>query len=216
MKTKPAQAAAAGSGSAESQQTPTERHAQGFTVALPLPQGFNPANPAIPTEALVPRTAAAVPTNIAPPTVSSPVPVPVQVAASNHIVAQAPLPTPASISSPNQTVTSQAPIGTVCNTTATISSTSFSTVPPVKSPVPSIVPVVAAPGSIQEVLPTTSSPVANTTGVPTIQSNSPLMEPPVPLPTTPAETIQTNQGKPNQDQNNVSRHLPALKRHTHS
>lgn len=197
VKGKPAQAAPAVSGTADSQQSTVERPPQGPTGAVP-PQVFHPpASPAIQNEALAPHTtAAAAPNNITLPAVSSPIPVPGQVAVPTQIVTQAPVSTPASVSSPAQAVTSQATIATVVGTTTGVSSaTLLSTVAPVQSPVPSIVPIVAGPGPVQEVPPTTSSPVANPSGVSAAQSDPPAIEPPTPPAAAPAETTQTTPGK---------------------
>lgn len=200
VKSKPAQAAAAVSVTADSQQSPVERPAQGPTGAVP-PQVFHPpAAPAIQTEALAPQTtttaAAAAAPNITPPTVSSPITVPAQVAVPTQIVTQAPVPAPASVSSQAQAVTSQAPIVTVVGATTGVSSPTLpSTVAPVQSPVPSIVPIVAGSGPAPEVAPTTSSPVANPSGVPPAQSEPPAMEPPIPPAAASAETTQTPPGK---------------------
>lgn len=190
MKSKPAQAAAAVSGTAESQQSPVERPAQGSAVALPAQVFHPPASPAIQAEAPVPRTTAA--PNITPPTVSSPIAIPGQVAVPTQIVTQAPVPAPASISSPAQT----SQFSTVTGVGTTISSPSLlSTVAPVQSPVLSVVPIVAAPGPVQEVASTTSSAVSNPSGVPTAQPDPPVLEPPLHPATTPAQTTQTTPGK---------------------
>lgn len=197
VKGKPAQAAPTVSGTADSQQSTVERPAQGPTGAVP-PQVFHPpVSPAIQIEALAPHTTtAAAPNNITLPAVSSPIPVPGQVAVPTQIVTQAPVSAPASVSSPAQAVTSQATIATVVGTTTGVSSaTLLSTVAPVQSPVPSIVPIVAGPGPVQEVPPTSSSPVANPSGVPAAQSDPPAIEPPIPPAAAPAETTQTTPGK---------------------
>lgn len=196
VKSKPAQAAAPVSGTAECQQSPVERPAQGPTGAVP-PQVFHPpASPAIQNEALAPHTTAAASKNITSPTVSSPVPVPSQVAGPTQIVAQAPLPAPAPVSSPVQAVTSQIPTVTVVGTTTVVSSaTVLSTVTPAQSPVPSIVPIVTVPGIVQEVPPTIPPPVVNPSGVPQAQSDAPAVEPPMTPAAGPAETNQTTPGK---------------------
>lgn len=192
VKGKPAQSAAAVAGTADSQQCPAERPVQGPTGAVPTQIFHPPASPAIQMEAVAPlTTAAAASNNITPPAVSSPIPVPSQVAVPTQIVTQAPVPAPASVSSPAQVVTTQAPIVTVAGTPTGVSSASLlSTVTPVQSPVPSVVPIVAGPGSVQEVPPTTSSP-----GVPPAQSEPPPMEPPMPPAAPPTETTQTTPGK---------------------
>lgn len=192
VKSKSAQAAAPVSGTAESQQNPVERPAQGPTGAVP-PQVFHPpASPAIQIEALVPHTTTAGSNIITSPTVSSPIPVPSQVAVPTQIVTQAPLPVPASVSSPAQAVTSQTPTVTVVGTATVVSSaTVLSTVTPAQSPVPSIVPIVTVPGPVQEVPPTIPSPVANPSVVPPAQSDAPAVEPPMPSAAGPAETTQT-------------------------
>lgn len=193
MKSKPAQAASAVSGTIESQQSPVERHA---TVAVPVQVFHPPASPAIQTEALVPRTTAA-PNNITPSAVSAPIPVPGQVAVPTQIVTQAPVPAPAAVSSPAQT--SQASIVTGVGTTIS-SPTLLSTVTPVQSsvqsPVPSVVPIVALPGPVQEVPSTTSSTVSNPSGVPPPgQPEPPVKELLLPPATTPVQTTQTTPGK---------------------
>ncbi|XP_054464787.1 uncharacterized protein LOC129099547 isoform X1 [Anoplopoma fimbria] len=191
VKGKPAQAAAAVSGTADSQQSPVERPVQGPTGAVPPQVSPPPASPAIQTEALVPHTttttttvaaaaaaAAAASNNITPPAVPSPTPTPGQVAVPTQIITQAPVPATVSVSSQAQAVTSQAPTVTVVSATTGVSSaTLLSTVAPVQSPVPSIVPVV--PGPALEVAPTTSSPVANPGGVPAAQPSPPAVEPPM-------------------------------------
>lgn len=197
VKGKPAQSAAAVAGTADTQQSPAERPVQGPTGAVPTQIFHPPASPAIQMEAVAPlTTAAAASNNITPPAVSSPVPAPGQVAVPTQIVTQAPVPAPASVSSPAQVVTTQAPIVTVAGTPTGVSSASLlSTITPVQSPVPSVVPIVAGPGSVQEVPPTTSSPVANPSGVPQAQSDPPPMEPPLPPAAATTETTQTTPGK---------------------
>lgn len=192
VKSKPAPASAAVTGTSDSQQSLVERPAQGPTGTVP-PQVFHPpTSPAIQIEALAPHTttaAAGAPSNITLPAVSSPIPVPGQVAVSTQIVTQAPVPAPVSVSSTAQAVTSHAPVVTAVGTTTCVSSAALlSTVAPVQSPVSSIVPIVAGPGSVQEVPPTTSSPVANPSGVPPPQSDPPPTEPPVAPAAAPAET----------------------------
>lgn len=197
VKSKPAQAAAAVTGTADSQHSPLERPAQGPTGAVPPQVFLPPASPAIQIEALAPHTTAvAVPKNITLSVVSSPIPVPGQVAVPTQIVTQAPVPAPASVSSLAQAVTSQAPIVTVVGPTTGVSSAALhSTVAPIQSPVPSIVPIVTGPAPVQEVPPTTSSAVANPSSAPPVQSDPPPMEPPVPPAAAPAETTQTTPGK---------------------
>lgn len=178
VKSKPAQAAAAVTGTADSQQSPVEKPALVGTVP---PQVFpSPASPAIQTEALAPHTtAAAAPNSITLPAVSSPVPVLGQVAVPTQIVTQAPVLAPASISSPAQAAASQAPNVTEVGTTTGVSNAALlSTVAPVQSPVPSVVPIVAGPEAVQEVPPTTSSSGAKLSGVPPAQSEPPHVEPP--------------------------------------
>lgn len=195
MKSKPAQAAAALSGTFESQQSPVERHAQGSTVTVPGQVFHPPASPAIQTEALVPRTTAA-PNNNTPPAVSSPIPIPGQVAVPSKIVTQAPVPSSSSVSSPAQT--SQTSVVTGFGTTIS-SPTLLSTVTPVQSsvqsPVPSVVPIVAPPGPVQEVPSTTSSAVSNPSGVPPAQPEPPVKEQLLPPATTLVQTTQTMPGK---------------------
>lgn len=194
VKSKPAQAAVAVIGTADSQQSPVERPAQGPSGTAPL-QVFHPASPAIQIEALAPHTTATT-NNITLPAVSSPVPVHGHVAVPTQIVTQALVPVPASVSSPAKAVTSHAPIVTVVSATAGVSSaTMLSTVAPVQSPVPSIVPIVAGPGPIQDVPPTTSSPVANVGGIPSSQPDPPLMEPSLLPARATTETTQTTPGK---------------------
>lgn len=189
VKSKPAQASAAVTSTADSQQSPVERPAQGPTGTAP-PQAFHPpASSAVQIEALATHTTAA-PNNITLPAVSSPMAVSSQVAVPTQIVTQAPGSAPASVSSPAQAATSQAPI-----VTGVSSVNLLSTIAPVQSPVPSIVPIVARPGPVQEVSPTTSSPVTNPSGVLPAQSDPPAMESSMLQAAAPAETTQTTPGK---------------------
>lgn len=191
-KSKPAQPAAAVSGTADSQQSPIERPAQSHTGAVP-PQTFNPpASTAIQIEAQAPHTTVVAPNNITLPVVSSPAPVSGQVTAATQILGQAPVVAPASVSSPAQAVTSQAPVVTVVDTTTGVSaSTLLSTATPVQSPVPSIVPIVAAPGPAQDTPLTTSSPAANPSGVSPVQPEPPTVETSMQAAKAPAESTQT-------------------------
>lgn len=191
VKSKPAQAAVAVIGAANSQQSPVERPAQGPTGAVPL----HPVSPAIQIEAVAPHTTAST-NNSTLPAVSSPIPVPGHVAVPTLIVTQALAPVPASISSPSKAATSHTPVVTVVGSTTGVSSANLlSTVAPVQSPVPSIVPIVAGPGPIHDVPPTTSSPVANVGGIPSSQSDPPLMESSLLPARAPPETSQTTPGK---------------------
>lgn len=196
VKGKPAQVTAAVTSTADSQQSPVERPAQGPTGAVPTQVFHPPASPAIQIEALAPHTtAAAAPNNITLSAVSSSIPVTGQVAVPTQIVTQAPVPAPASVSSPAKAVPSQAPIVTVVGTATGVSSaTLLSTATPVQSPVPSIV-AGPGPGPVQEVPPTKSSPVANPSVVPPAQSDAPATESPMPPAAAPAETTQTTPGK---------------------
>lgn len=198
IKSKPAQAAAAVSGTAESQQSPLERHAQGTAVAVSA-QVFHPAaSPAIQTEAPVPRTTAA--PNITPPVVSSPIQIPGQVAVPTQNVTQTPTPSPAPVSSTAQT--SQASIVTGVGTTIS-SPTLLSSIAPVQSsvqgPVPSVIPIVAPPGSVQEIPSTPSSAVSNPSGVASAQPDPPVKELTLPPATT---SVQTTPGKNTHEKNN--------------
>lgn len=190
VKSKPAQAAVGVTCTTDSQQSPVERPAQGPTGAAP-PQVFHPpASPAIQIEALAPHTTAA--PNITLPAVSSPIKVPGQIAVPTQIVSQAPVPAPSSVSSPAKAGASQTPIVTVVGTIKGVSSaTLLSTVAPVQSTVSSIVPI----GPIQDVRPTTSSPVPNLSGVPPCQSDPPPMETSLPPAAAPPEATQTTPGK---------------------
>lgn len=197
LRSKPAQAAVAVSVTADSQQSPVERPAQGHTGAVP-PQAFHPpASPAIQTEAQAPHTSVVPPNIINMPAVSSPVTVPSQVTAPTQIVGQAPVHAPTSVSTPTQAVTSQAPVMAVVGTSTGVSSSAaLSTVPLVQSPLPSIVPALATPGSVQEGPQATSSPAANPSGVPPGQSDSAAAaEPSIPSAAAAAETTQTTAGK---------------------
>lgn len=195
VKGKPAQAAAGVTATTDSQQSPVERPAQGPAGAVP-PQVFHPpASPAIQVEALAVNTTAA-PNNVAPPAVSSPIPAVGQVAVPTQIVSQAPVPPPSSVSSPTKAGTSQPPTVTVVGTTTSVSSAALlATAAPVQSTVPSVVPIVAGPGPVQDVRPNTSSPVANLSGVPPCQSDPAPMEPSLPPAAAPPETIQSTPGK---------------------
>ncbi|CAB1451012.1 unnamed protein product [Pleuronectes platessa] len=192
VKSKPGQAAAAVSGAADSHQNPTEMPAHGPTVAVPPPVCHPTASPAIQIEAPTSHPIPAASDNIAPPVLSSPIPASDQLAVTTQIVTQAPVPAAAPVPGPAQTVTSQAPVVTVVGSTTDVASTTLlSTVASVESPMPSIVPIVTAPGPVQEVTPTTTSPAANPSAVTPVQSDPPAMEPATPPVATPNETTQT-------------------------
>lgn len=196
VKSKPAPVAVAVSVSPDPQLSPAKRPTETPAVAAP-PQVFHPpASPAIQTEAPAPHQTTVAPSNITPPAVSSPVPVPAQVAVPTQIVTQAPVTAPATVSSPAQAATTQAAVVTVVGATTDASPAAvLSAVAPVQSPVPSIVPIVAAPGPVQGVPTTTSSPVANPSAVPPVQSDTPAMEPPMPPAAAPHEATQSTPGK---------------------
>jgi len=190
VKSKPAPAAVCVSGTDDSQQNTVERPPQVHAGAVP-PQVFvPPASTAIQTEAQAPHTTV-VGSNITLPVVSSPVPVRSHATVPTQFVGQAPV--LASISSPAQAVNPQATVVTVVGATTGVSSaTLLSTVTPVQSPVPSVVPI--KPGPV-EASHTTSPPVANPSGLPHGQCEAPVAEPSIPSATAPAESIQTTQGK---------------------
>lgn len=197
LRSKPAQVAVAVSVTADSQQSPVERPAQGHTGAVP-PQVFHPpASPAIQIEAQAPHTTAVSQNTLAISAVSSPVPVPGQVTAPTQIISQTQAHAPASVSTPMQAVTSQAPVVAVVGTPTGVSSSAvLSTVPLVQSPVPSIIPTLATPGPVREGSQTTSSPAANPSGVPAGQSDpATAVEPSIPTAGAAAETTQTTAGK---------------------
>ena len=165
-------------------------------MAVPPPVCHPTATPAIQIEVPTSHPIPAASNNITPLVQSSPIPASDQVAVPTQIVTQAPAPAPAPVPVPAQTVTSQAPVVTVVGSTTDVASTSLlSTVASVESPIPSIVPIVTAPGPVQEVTPTTTSPAANPSAVTPVQSDPPAMEPPIPPVATPNETTQTTPGK---------------------
>lgn len=184
---------------ADSQQSPGERPAQGPARPVP-PQGFHPpASPAVQMEAHT--TAAAGAANVALPPASSPVPTPAQVSAQT--VTQAPVPPPAPVSSPAQPAATPPPATAA---TAVSSAPSLPTVAPTQNPVASVVPIVATTGPIQEAPPTptptptptataTTSPVPNPGGAPPTQPDPTPVEPPAQPAAAPAETTQTTAGK---------------------
>ncbi|KAK1898840.1 Nuclear receptor coactivator 6 [Dissostichus eleginoides] len=196
-KSKPAQVAAAVSGTADSQLSPVERSAQGPSGAV-QPQTLHvPAIPATKIEAPNPHSAVAASNNMTPPAVSSPIPVPAHVAVPTQIVTQAPVTATASVSSKAQEVASQAAIVTVVSANT---GTLLSAVAPVQSPVPSIVPIVAGSVPAMEVAPTTSPSVANPSGLPQVQPDA-AVEPPMPPA---AEFVETTQTTPAPIQQEVS------------
>lgn len=197
MKNKPLQAVVGLTSTSESQQSLAERSAQGLTGAA-QPQIFHPSTTsAIQIEAQAPHATTS-PSNISLPAVSSPIPVPGQVAILSQISnSQTPVLAPTSVSSPVKAGTSQPPIVTIVGTTTNVSSaTLLSTVAPVQSTVPSVVPIVAGPGPgpISDVRPTTSSPVPNLSGAPPCQSDPPPMEPTLPPAAAHPEMTQTAPG----------------------
>nr|XP_043893542.1 nuclear receptor coactivator 6 [Solea senegalensis] len=202
LKNKPAQVAVSVSGTADSLQNPVERSVQGPTVAVPAKVFLPPTSPATQIEVTMSRPIAAAPNNISLPAHSSPIPVPGQVAVPTQIVSQItiPAPAPAPVPGQAQTVSSQAPVVNIVGTTTNVTSaTLVSTVTPVQSPIPSIVPIVVAPGPAQDIAPTTRSPVAAPSGVTPVQSDPPAMEPPIPSVATPHESTQTTAAPVQQD-----------------
>lgn len=204
-KGKPAQVVTAVTGSPDSQQSPVERPAQGPAQG---PAGVvtqqvchPPEGSATQIEVLVPQTTtAAALNNTVLPAISSPIPIPGQVAHPAQIITQAPMPVPASVSVPVQAVHTKAPIITVVGTTPSVPSATLlsSSVTPEQSPVPSIVPIVSGPGPVQDVPPATSSPVVNSSGSLSAPSEPPAVEAPPQPATAPAETSQTTQGSTTQ------------------
>uniref|UniRef100_A0A1A8D2B9 Nuclear receptor coactivator 6 n=1 Tax=Nothobranchius kadleci TaxID=1051664 RepID=A0A1A8D2B9_NOTKA len=93
------------------------------------------------------------------------------------------------VSSLPQAVSSQVPVVTVVGTTSGVSSSTFlTTVTPLQSPVPSVVPIVAAPG------PAEGSKVSHPpapSGVPPVQSDPPVVELSIPPVAAPSESCLT-------------------------
>lgn len=197
VKGKLAQAGAAVTGTADSQQSPVERTQQGIAAAGPPQVFYPPASTVIQSEVLASRTTAAPKnSNVS----ASSFSIPVQVAVPTQIITQVSVPGPSTVPSPPKSVPSQTPIATVVGTTVATSvssATLLSTVNPLKNPVPSVVPIVPGSGAVPDVPPTTSSPVANLSGVPPTQSVPRSMETSLPPATTTSETTQIPPGEHN-------------------
>lgn len=163
---------------------------QGFMGAGPPQVFLPPASLATPTEARSPNTTAST-TNNPLPVESSPVPVSTQVSVPNQTLGPTSLLPTTSL--PNSTVNSQAPMPTVVGTSPGVSSAALlSTVTLVQSTVPSVVPIVAAPGSAEA---THTSPVADPSRVLSVQSDPSTAEPSTPQAAVSAEATRISPGK---------------------
>lgn len=181
MKSKSAQA-----GTAESQLSPVERPVQGSAGAAAAPAFHPPSSPAVQTESPVPRTTAA--PSFTPPTVSALLANSGQVAVPAQIVTALPAP----VAIPSSAQTSQP--SPVTGTGTTISAPSvLAAIAPLAAPVPSVVPIVAAPGPAQDIASTTSSTVPSRIGVAPTQPELPVMESPLAPHTSPGRQTKLAQ-----------------------